>query len=264
MRRLLVLLLSALALVPALVSDVEVASARGAAPPPVAYELSAPSGKFRGRAPRGLMLVVHGGGWLRTGVEIVRAERPNARRFQERGWATLNVTYRPGSASIGDVRAFYDWARRRFGPKLPICAYGSSAGGHLALMLAAARPDLRCVIANGAPTDLDGLQGTPWTDALRRDYIVPSFGAGRLATVSPLTYAARTRAEVLLLHAVTDQLVPSDQATAYARLARHAQVFVMRGGAQTWVHADVDADDLRRSLVAESALMRRAERGWSR
>jgi dienelactone hydrolase len=48
------------------------------------------------------------------------------------------------------VTGFYDRLRAQVGPRTPICAVGTSAGGQLALMLATRR-DLACMISEDGP-----------------------------------------------------------------------------------------------------------------
>ena len=86
----------------------------------------------------------------------------------------------------------YDAARARF-PGLPICAYGESAGGQLALMLAVRRP-LACVIDAAGPVDLPRLDGTPQADWVRAKALA---AFGDLRDASPTHHAAAIRAPVL-------------------------------------------------------------------
>ena len=94
--------------------------------------------------PAGVVLVIHGGAWRASGPRTAaldgRAARaPSPAGAGPRPWSTTA----PSPTAPGDVVRAYDAARERY-PALPICAYGESAGGHLALMLAVRRP-LACV-----------------------------------------------------------------------------------------------------------------------
>ena len=115
--------------------------------------------------PTGVVLVIHGGAWRASGPRTVALMDARARTFAGWGWAAAVVDYRAFADSPGDVVRAYDTARERY-PSLPICAYGESAGGHLALMLAVRRP-LRCVIDAAGPVDLPRLGGTPQADWVR-------------------------------------------------------------------------------------------------
>ena len=89
--------------------------------------------------PAGVVLVIHGGAWRAAGPRTVALMDARARTFAGWGWAAAVVDYRAFADAPGDVVRAYDAARERY-PGLPICAYGESAGGHLALMLAVRRP----------------------------------------------------------------------------------------------------------------------------
>src|SRR5438034_834557 len=120
---------------------------------PAYYEVGEPSGDYKGQAPKGVMILLHGGGWYLNGPGAAATERGNADRWRAKGWRTLNISYRPCGASFADVQWFYDQARAQWGTAMPYCAMGSSAGGHLALMLAASRSTLDCVEDDAGPTD---------------------------------------------------------------------------------------------------------------
>src|SRR5690349_440691 len=104
-------------------------------------------------ATRGVMITIHGGAWISSGAQAMRAEAPDAARYAAQGWLVDNIDYRPGRYALRDTLAAYDSLRRAH-PRLPICASGESSGGHLALMLAARRPGLACAISKAGPTDL--------------------------------------------------------------------------------------------------------------
>ena len=119
---------------------------------PAYYEIGEPTGDFAGQPPKGVMMVIHGGGWSLHGPGAVASMRSRADRWRAEGWRTLNVGYRPCADSVQDVRWFYDRARELWNTAGPFCVMGSSAGGHLALMLAASRPGVACAIAHAGPT----------------------------------------------------------------------------------------------------------------
>lgn len=193
---------------------------------PAYYELGAPSGAFLGQAPKGLMITIHGGGWSVVGPAAVASERPYANIWRNRGWETLNITYTACAQSLQDVLWFHDIARNLFGSELPICAYGESAGAQLALMMADLRPDVGCVIAEGAPTNFvtlpletaydaatgtsDQTTGSNWVLNLA----TAAFGAGGLLTMSPATSPGAAR--LLLATAKQDEFIPWQQASDMA------------------------------------------------
>lgn len=186
-----------------------------------------------GGAVRGIALVVHGGGWTSVGSGAASGVRADAARWRARDWRTVNASYRPCATSVDDVLWFVDRIRQRFGTALPLCLAGTSAGGHLALLAAARRPDaVDCVSAVAGPSDLQALAtqsaadpdrpGTQWTRGpiYGHNLAIAAFGAENLAEFSP----TRTRIDARVLSATgqEDWLVPPAQveglATAQAAL----------------------------------------------
>ena len=187
------------------------------------FELSAPSGSYSGKTPKGWVMIVHGGGWDGVGQGQVEKMRPEAHRFTDRGWATMNVTYTAGGQSLADVAGFYDVLRSKYSGK--ICLFGSSAGGQLVLMTAAARPTVSCVITEGAPTNLPAFAyQTAYDPATKKQQTggpqfvygkaVSAFGVNNLSFYSPLTWASKINMPVLMSMAKVDALVPAAQMKA--------------------------------------------------
>ncbi len=123
--------------------------------------------------------------------------------------------------SVTDVTRFYDLIRARVGPNVPICLRGQSAGGHLALMVAAKRRDMACVISLASPTDLrairaqgrveaanGGFAELPRAAARVRNLAVPAFGRRKLRVRSPAAPASRIGTRLLLATAVDDVVIP--------------------------------------------------------
>jgi acetyl esterase/lipase len=216
------------------------------------------------------MLVLHGGAWFSVGQAKLAVTRGDAERWQARGWRTVNATYRPCAASVDDVLTLYDRVCAKYGTGLPICAFGRSAGGQLALLLAARRPRLACVVAEAGIADLPALarettaagsfgptQVTNWATA--------AFGADRLADVSAA--GSPVRARVLYAISAGDTLVPWDQATAFAAAQRrrdpNAYVDTLRvaAGGEPFEHALVSAAGLQQFHAREQALVAPLEIG---
>jgi acetyl esterase/lipase len=209
---------------------------------PAYSEVGLPTGSHAGTAPRGVMLIIHGGSWTATGAGAVQTMRPEADRWRARGWETVNLTYRPCGRSLGDVLWFYDKARAWFGPNAAIGAFGISAGAHLSLLLAAKRAGVYSVVSEAGPTDLTTIQGqgayNPATGLY--DFTLGSrwvhnlgaaaFGEENLATYSPARQARTTlnRTRVLQAFAADDSIVPYQQATnlAGARRAANPNTYV--------------------------------------
>jgi acetyl esterase/lipase len=190
------------------------------------YEVGLPTGAFAGQAPRGVMLVIFGGGWSITGVGGVQAMRPDADRWRARGWETVNLTYRACGQSVADVLWFYDRARERFGPTAKIAAMGSSAGGHLALLVGADRPGLYAAVSLAGPTDLSKIQGEPAFNSATgaidstlggrwvHNLAASAFGEENLADVSPAAHAFPNLKDTRVLQAFSagDGIVAFQQA----------------------------------------------------
>lgn len=189
------------------------------------------------KAPIGWVLVIHGGGWQAVGKSAVKSVRANAAFFRAHGWGTYNIDYRKGIRSLPDVLSAYDALRRNVvGPRVPICVWGGSAGGNLALLLAARRKRVACVITEGAPTDLTRFTSEPaygtspeaGPNFIKQTGILPSFGGSpqSLWRWSPVRVARHIRARLLLGASSTDPYVPQQQ-MAEMQYARPANTTTM-------------------------------------
>jgi acetyl esterase/lipase len=172
------------------------------------------------------MLVIHGGSWSIVGAGAVETMRPDADRWRARGWETVNLTYRACGQSLADVLWFYDRARAWFGAEARICALGTSAGGHLSLLIGATRPDLYCAVSQAGPTDLTRIQDEGAYDAATGRYdstlggrwvhnlAAAAFGEENLPTYSPAAQAAATLKSTRVLQGFSadDPMVPFQQA----------------------------------------------------
>jgi acetyl esterase/lipase len=200
------------------------------------YEVGLPTGEFEGQAPRGVMLVIHGGGWTKTGMGAVEFVRPDADRWRARGWETVNLSYRACGQSLDDALWFFDQARAWFAPETKICALGTSAGGYLALLIGANRPDLYCAVSQAGPTDLrsirnelaydpvTGLHDQTVGGGLVYNLAAAAFGEENLARFSPAALAAGTLSNTRVLQAFSadDPLVSFQQVADLADAMRAA------------------------------------------
>ena len=208
--------------------------------------------------PAGVVLVIHGGAWRASGPRTAAPMDSRARTFAGWGWAAAVVDYRAFADSPGDVVRAYDAARERY-PGRPICAYGESAGGHLALMLAVRRP-LDCVIDAAGPVDLPRLGGTPQADWVRAKALA---AFGDLRDASPTDHAGAIRAPVLAGYAAADRIVPASQGRYLERALPSADVIQLGAGAgPRFVHANVSPAALRAWWGAVRAQLQRA--AWPR
>jgi acetyl esterase/lipase len=198
------------------------------------YEVGLPTGDYADRAPRGVMLVVHSGGWVLAGVGGVQRVRPDADRWRARGWETVSFANRTCAQSYTDALWFYDRAREWFGAPTKICALGTSAGGNLALLIGAYRPDLYCAVSQAGPTDLRIIQNEVAYDAASglfdqtlggrwvHNLAAAAFGEENLADYSPAAQAAATLKSTRVLQGFSadDPTVPYQQAADLADAIR--------------------------------------------
>ena len=206
--------------------------------------------------PAGVVLVIHGGAWRAAGPRTLALMDARARTFASWGWAAAVVDYRAFADSPGDVTRAYDAARERY-PGRPICAYGESAGGHLALMLAVRRP-LACVVDAAGPADLPRLDGTPQAAWVRAKALA---AFGDLRDASPTAHAHAIGAPVLAGYAAADRIVPPSQGRYLSRAIPRAHVLELGAGAgPRFVHAQVPAAALRSWWSAVRAELQRAAR----
>ena len=156
------------------------------------------------RTPLAAVVYFHGGGWEEGG----RTDNETGRMvpLAERGYLVASVQYRltkvaPFPAQLDDARAAVDWVRGHAaehgvaGDR--VGAGGTSAGGHLAALLAlggaevGAGPRVEAAVAWSAPLDLTTITGgTP----LEQELFPPSWGeafiGGRFDPGDPLHRAA--------------------------------------------------------------------------
>jgi acetyl esterase/lipase len=219
-----------------------------------------PSGSYTGRPPRALLILLPGGGWRGPDRAAFAATVASSQVFQGFGYGTLTVNYRRGEQGIEDVARSYREARRRVGPRLPICAIGSSAGGHVALMLAVVERDVACVIDIAGPTDLAALARQP-NGRAAAELAADAFGRDRLAALSPARHASRISAHVLVVLAEGDPLVPVSQGRRLATRKPGVRVIVLPRGRVPYIHSEVDP---RAKAAADRAELRFLERTVAR
>jgi acetyl esterase/lipase len=227
---------------------------------PAYYEVGQPTGSYTGASPKGVILLFHGGGWYTVGAAAVAGLRSEADYWRAKGWLTINASYRPCGQSINDALWFYDRARAVYGSSLPYCTSGQSAGGHLALMVAAQRSTVGCVIDEAGPTDgLSLANQTAWgakgaqTTGPRwvLNMMIAAFGQEWLGFSSPALWPINAR----ILAAVNekDMFIPSAQMTELhdsqvaKNPAAYVDVDVLAAGSVPWVHQPVSQtalDDL--------------------
>lgn len=178
---------------------------------------------------RPAVLLVHGGGW-------VRGDRSQLHGYGillgRHGYVCVATEYRLATeshwpAQLHDVKAALRWMRANAGhlgiDPQKIAVSGNSAGGHLALMLAAtqnlpefegegrnpgAGTQIGACVAFYAPAQLFGRtdRDTGYFDFL----FGPGYDESTARAASPITYASNTFPPTMLVHGNKDELVPVD------------------------------------------------------
>lgn len=180
----------------------------------------------RAAGPHPAVVLIHGGSWD-SGDR--RALGPLARDLAERGFVAFAIEYRLSGearfpAAVEDARAAVRWvgqhARRFGGDPARIAVFGPSAGGHLALMVAALEPEIvRACATWAAPADL--VRGLTEGDRVPREslrvaekFLGCTFAARpeRWALASPATHVSRAMGPLFLAHGDRDGVVPFSQA----------------------------------------------------
>ena len=198
-------------------------------------DLAMPKDRAGGRRPA--IVVIHGGGWLegdKSSFTSAKHKTPgNIVWFAKRGFVALTINYRmsgeaPFPAALDDCRCAIRWLRAHADEYHvdvdKVGAYGNSAGGHLALLLALMPPEtpasgepyadqssrVQAAASDSGPIDLDydRKQG-----ALK--VVIEKFMGGppegdRAAVyrrASPSTYATEKTPPLLLIYGEVDAQV---------------------------------------------------------
>ena len=229
--------------------------------------LTLPRGVAAKRLP--MVLLVHGGPWLRTGSPYRSQDADNARFLANRGYAVLQVDFR-GSTGYG--KQFLNAAIGEFAGKMHedlldavrwaveggiadparVAIMGWSYGGYAALVGMTLTPkQFACGISLAGPTDLATLiEAFPpyWASDLSmwKDYVGnPAIAQDReeMTRKSPLTHADKTQGPLLIVHGAKDVRVRIDQSErmvdALKRAGKPVEFLAipdMGHGADWWVH----------------------------
>lgn len=186
------------------------------------------------------VLFVHGGGW-RQGSRRWWAGHARALTAAT-GWPTFTVDYdldsdRPWRAQPADVRGALAWVRANAGPfgidPDRVALVGSSAGGHLALLVGATGGGARAVVSLAGVTDLTALDEGELVTDLAADMLRAPHGSPRWTALSPVAHVDAGDPPMLLVTSDDDPVVPSSQsramATALARAGVPAELEVLPG-----------------------------------
>lgn len=213
---------------------------------PLKLDVYRPAGAQAGTgALRPGLLMVHGGAWI---IGPREQQMWYCREFARMGYVVAAIDYRmmpkhPFPCCIEDCKAGVRWLRKHAAEygvdPAKIVAFGASAGGHLATLLAATRPEdgfegtenlgvsseVSAVVSLYGAVDLTQYRDRPWDivgGPLSRLYI-RSFvgnegekqGKDPFAYASPITYAHAGMPPVFMIHGNKDHLVHWRQSQAF-------------------------------------------------
>jgi acetyl esterase/lipase len=196
-----------------------------AAPKPKASDYPPPElGPGKQAGPKPHLMLMHGGSFLYDDPEFVESTEEAARKA---GFIPHYTTYPLGDmpAAVLAVRAEARRLRQKFGLE-QVYAYGSSAGGTLAALLAGDG----LVGAATAKAPVSNLLSWEWPiehyGPLYYDRVQLNLDARR--RLSPLRRPAKE--PLLLVHGIDDQVVPISQSEAYANKFRRVFLWEVLGG----------------------------------
>lgn len=199
---------------------------------------------------RPAVIVIHGGGWV-NGEKKVMIDN-FVEPYLSKGFVVVNVEYRLAKAAIApaavqDVLNAAEWVRKN-ADKYSIDAKriivtGSSAGGHLSLMVGMTPKSagfgpagrIAAVVNCWGITDVEDQIEGPGERAYAVQWIPPSVPDRRMFArkLSPITYVRKDSPPVFTIHSDTDQTVPYEQGVALTKALGNqkvtAELYCLRG-----------------------------------
>ena len=173
--------------------------------------------------PHPVIMWIHGGGWVQ-GDRLLGNNHAAQQIVADGQWAVVSVEYRLSSdaiwpAQLDDLHTALTWIQANADSynldTQTIVAWGSSAGGHLASMLAVT-PELNISAAIDwfGPTDLSVMNGTAVTSLLGCDPNGNESGCvDQTTSASPALLANNQTVPMLIMHGTDDESVLFDQST---------------------------------------------------
>lgn len=212
---------------------------------------------------RTAVVLVHGGGWLLGERNMVA---PLANQFAANGFVAITVEYRlvreaAWPAQQEDIVAAVEWtvanAERLGIDPARVVVGGSSAGGHLALMAAAALAGsgkVAAVLSLFSASELTLAQPAPKGMFGAPQLVGPTASAEQLRAASPLHQVAAGFPPVFLLHGGADWMIdPAASITLYQKLAELGVTAEMHIVANA-LHEFIEEPGMVSPMVAEIAL----------
>jgi acetyl esterase/lipase len=173
------------------------------------------------------VLLVHGGGW-RSGDKASWADEARA-LVAGTGWVAVTVNYdldspEPWVQQPDEIRAAIAWVQGNAAAlgvdPDRIALVGSSAGGHLSMLVATTGAPVRAVVSWSGPADLPRLTQSPVTDQVVKDVAAIYEGGSldeqpaRWIDSSPVAHVDAGDPPMLLAHSQDETVVPVDQQTS--------------------------------------------------
>ena len=165
-----------------------------------------------------VIVFYHGGSWLRGDKITIMVIHRFLERLRREGWFVVSVNYttsvlRGLGGPVNNATVALEWVHanaQRYGwdPRR-VGLYGVSAGGHVALMAAAAGPETALVLAECAPTDLEAMRHG---EAFENSSSFAVFPTWRLRALSPVHAVSQDYPPVLIYHGDADRTVDYRQA----------------------------------------------------
>lgn len=207
--------------------------------PSPAWRLDLAMPKSKTGKPRPGIVVIHGGGWLEgdksSFVFTDRTSPANIVDFARLGFVAVSINYRmsreaPFPAAVEDCKAAVRWLRGHakefnLNPDF-IGAYGNSAGGHLALMLAMAGKEaglegdgpyqdqsslVQAAVSDSGPVDLVEQARESQIHGVVKQFMGGTAEGERLGLykkASPVNYISATTTALLLIYGAADLQIP--------------------------------------------------------
>lgn len=193
-----------------------------------------------------VLVYIHGGSWVHGNKSWIWRDYRQAltEAFLRAHYTVITVDYRLADGrrrdavtELEDCQQALNWIRRHADAyHLDIRRmglWGTSAGAHLALVLASSRgaqPPFRFVLDDYGPTDLDRLFRTdlsPWVVSLvkivkpqlvaKRQLMLQVFSKGNTTRLSPLRRIHKGMPPILISYGDADEVVPVQQAYDLAK-----------------------------------------------
>jgi len=175
------------------------------------------------------VIVLHG--WAESGVNGALRVASMARDLADLGYVGLALSMRGWPPSGGfddcglrqpdDIARAAEWLASLRGVDAGrIGVVGLSQGGQVALLAAARSPRIKAVVAYFAVSDTERWRETTAVAGIRDDYVPRTCRPG--APRSPINFAGKIAAPVLLVHGDADTRVPTEQSLKMAEALRRS------------------------------------------